>query len=437
MKVGIVGLGSRMSHVARCLKAQKADLEFAAYADPAPAGLSFLETSLGTTLNGYETLEEMLDGEALDMLMIGSPNHMHIGHLRTALKSSVLYIFTEKPVVISEAETFELLELMRAHDGMQRLMIGLVLRYAPLYQMLKDAQAKGQLGKIVSIEASEHIAPYHGSFFMRDWRRYVKYSGGFMLEKCCHDLDLYQGVTGCRPRFVSSFGGRKSFVPENRPDQDHTFPTPKIEGRVDPFTPRWGGGNADFDSDGDIIDYQTALIEYQDGANLCFHTNMYVPDEFRRFAVMGTKGMAEGDFIRNYYRVHDALTSACLIDKPKVVDASRHGHYGADEAMARDLHHYFKNGGNLPVGVLDALEAGLTAIKLDELHKGPMAQSSRKTDYFPFLLLVPASLAMVFQSYALYPHRTVYENIAFPLRVERLSKDKVEEKVQPPPEFCN
>jgi ABC-type sugar transport system ATPase subunit len=66
-----------------------------------------------------------------------------------------------------------------------------------------------------------------------------------------------------------------------------------------------------------------------------------------------------------------------------------------------------------------------------------MAQSSRKTDYFPFLLLVPASLAMVFQSYALYPHRTVYENIAFPLRVERLSKDKVEEKVQPPPEFCN
>ncbi len=54
-----------------------------------------------------------------------------------------------------------------------------------------------------------------------------------------------------------------------------------------------------------------------------------------------------------------------------------------------------------------------------------MAQSSRKTDYFPFLLLVPASLAMVLQSYAFYPHRTVYENIAFPLRVERLSKDKV------------
>ena len=30
-------------------------------------------------------------------------------------------------------------------------------------------------------------------------------------------------------------------------------------------------------------------------------------------------------------------------------------------------------------------------------------------------------IAMVFQSYALYPHMTVFENIAFPLRVEKLS----------------
>ncbi|GAB2187085.1 ABC transporter ATP-binding protein [Roseibium sp. LAB1] len=43
---------------------------------------------------------------------------------------------------------------------------------------------------------------------------------------------------------------------------------------------------------------------------------------------------------------------------------------------------------------------------------------------------VKRGIAMVFQSYALYPHMSVYENIAFPLRVERLSKDKVEEKVQ-------
>lgn len=38
-------------------------------------------------------------------------------------------------------------------------------------------------------------------------------------------------------------------------------------------------------------------------------------------------------------------------------------------------------------------------------------------------------LAMVFQSYALYPHLTVAENIAFPLKVARRSKAEVRERV--------
>ncbi len=39
-------------------------------------------------------------------------------------------------------------------------------------------------------------------------------------------------------------------------------------------------------------------------------------------------------------------------------------------------------------------------------------------------------LAMVFQSYALYPHLTVYENIAFPLKVARLAKTEVRRRVE-------
>jgi multiple sugar transport system ATP-binding protein len=38
-------------------------------------------------------------------------------------------------------------------------------------------------------------------------------------------------------------------------------------------------------------------------------------------------------------------------------------------------------------------------------------------------------IAMVFQSYALYPHMKVFDNIAFPLKVERLAKSEIEEKV--------
>ena len=42
---------------------------------------------------------------------------------------------------------------------------------------------------------------------------------------------------------------------------------------------------------------------------------------------------------------------------------------------------------------------------------------------------VERGIAMVFQSYALYPHLSVYENIAFPLRVQKLAEPQVKEKV--------
>ncbi|WP_086470992.1 ABC transporter ATP-binding protein [Devosia lucknowensis] len=43
---------------------------------------------------------------------------------------------------------------------------------------------------------------------------------------------------------------------------------------------------------------------------------------------------------------------------------------------------------------------------------------------------VQRGIAMVFQSYALYPHMSVYENIAFPLRVEKLPQAEVDKRVQ-------
>src|SRR5678815_5815557 len=37
-------------------------------------------------------------------------------------------------------------------------------------------------------------------------------------------------------------------------------------------------------------------------------------------------------------------------------------------------------------------------------------------------------IAMVFQSYALYPHMTVFENMAFALKLRKLPRDKIAEK---------
>lgn len=46
-------------------------------------------------------------------------------------------------------------------------------------------------------------------------------------------------------------------------------------------------------------------------------------------------------------------------------------------------------------------------------------------------------IAFVFQSYALYPHMSVYENIAFPLKMRKISKEEIDKKVKDVAESLN
>ena len=39
-------------------------------------------------------------------------------------------------------------------------------------------------------------------------------------------------------------------------------------------------------------------------------------------------------------------------------------------------------------------------------------------------------IAMVFQNYALYPHKTVFDNLAFPLKLRDVAKDEIEQRVK-------
>jgi len=58
---------------------------------------------------------------------------------------------------------------------------------------------------------------------------------------------------------------------------------------------------------------------------------------------------------------------------------------------------------------------------------GSLYFDGRRVDHLP-----PGErdVAMVFQSYALYPHMTVYDNLAFPLRNRRLPRTRIAEEVE-------
>ena len=362
MKVAIIGLGFRLGYLGHVFRQMDPSFEILGYYDPEPAGMAVLNEHGIPAGISYDTPEDLVRAGGFDLLMVGSPNHLHLDHIRLGLEAGVK-IFSEKPIVATIEQSYAMAALLGKY-GHDRLLVGLVLRYAPLYRDLIAARDAGQLGKIVSIEAAEHIFPYHGAFFMRDWRRYEKWSGSFMLEKCCHDLDLYNGLIGARPERVASFGGRKTFIPENDPQlegvNDVSLYHRKPSG--------WNGSDKVFDSDGDIIDYQVAIIEYANGVGMNFHTNLNAPDQFRRFAVFGTKGQAEGDFIRGFLKVTDVLSEKRVLETEYKATALSQ-HYGADEQMATEVIAHVMQGGPLPVSPLDALEAGILALATDEARR--------------------------------------------------------------------
>ena len=362
MKIGVVGFGNRIAHVIHELKKINSDANLIAYVDSQPIGKEYAINNNFFPKKNYKTLQEMIDNERLDLLMIGSPNHLHLEHIKEGL-SAGLKIFAEKPIVVNESQTMELAKLVKEF-GSDKILVGLVLRYSQHARSVRDLIDNNIIGKVISIEASEHIMPWHGGFFMRNWRRKEKYSGGFMLEKCCHDIDFYSMIVKSRPVKVASFGGRHSFIPQNKPnDSIEEYKKYNLEG--------WESQEKVFDSDADIVDHQVAIIEYENGATLAFHTNMRVPDEFRRFAVIGTNGMVEGDFVRGFLKAHDQKNNVILDENFGAAFGMTKGHYGADNLMLKDINDHLINPrlSSLPVGVIDCMEAGIVAMKIDESRK--------------------------------------------------------------------
>src|SRR5690349_3737569 len=64
---------------------------------------------------------------------------------------------------------------------------------------------------------------------------------------------------------------------------------------------------------------------------------------------------------------------------------------------------------------------------LEEISRGVLKIGDRVVNHIPSR---DRDIAMVFQSYALYPHLSVYDNIAFGLKIKKVPKEEIEKRVQ-------
>jgi predicted dehydrogenase len=360
-RIGVIGLGQRIAHVLGAMQEVGWRLEVGGHVDPDPVGAPILARAGISAGRAFAGPEQLVAAGPFDLLMVGTPNHLHFEHINLALDAG-WPVFAEKPIVRTADETFALAARL-AHATSPSLFIGLVMRSMPIVREVIARVDAGDLGEIVSIDATEHLPPEHGGYLARNWRRKAQWGGSYFLDKVCHDFDIFGRIAGSRVTRVASFGGRRIFTAERAATAPKTWDNG--EAAYSLRDAGWMGANDAFQSDMDVTDHQTAILEYENQVRLSFHANSHVSLAERRWYVAGTEGTLIADLVRNRLMVRRALSRA----KPERIDyggLTEDAHNGADQAMASDLLASLRHGAAFPVTPFESMEAGLTVMAIDE-----------------------------------------------------------------------
>ncbi len=298
-----------------------------------------------------DSYQEAINTPGIDWVLIFSPNAFHKEQILATFAAGK-NVFSEKPLATTIEDCREIFE---AHQkcGLA-FMTGFVLRYSQIYRKARELLASGYLGKVLSIDATENIAPAHGGYIMTNWRRLTRLAGPHILEKCCHDLDLLNWLVDSLPSKIAAFGDLDFFVPENehymKKYAANTFTSWEDPHRVaTPFT-----------ADKDLVDTQVAILRYRNGVKVQFQATMSNAIPERRMYFSCTEGTMALELYAStlkYKRIGDEAT--------QVINFGADGHGGGDAYIMKELYECMVNGTPPRSGGNEGLESAVTALGID------------------------------------------------------------------------
>ncbi len=321
----------------------------------------------------FETGEALLRKVSYDALIIGSYNNTHADFAIEALDSGAC-ILLEKPVAITTDQCRRLWQKFQAVED-ARVFVGFVLRYSPFYKRVSELIKDNAIGQLMAIDADENLSQSITSGFFRDWRRDDKLSGGFMVEKCSHDFDIFHMLTERRVARVFSIARRTHFVKRPREEQHRRFDSEVIRNIAfdysDIHVKQIFENTSDesiYDAESDVPDHQAVMLEYEDGVLINFMACHGQPRATRRLRAFGSNGSLEGDIDRGVILhdvPHEAHLGAETLRHDIVFDDS--GHHGADSVI-NDAFWKAAAGGEVEnlAGVREGIEAVLVGIAAEQ-----------------------------------------------------------------------
>lgn len=347
-RVGFIGTGGRSVCYASAYRDCE-DIEIAGLADPDPRHRAAMAERAGVARRApeYDDWRDLLrETPDLHGVVISTPNHLHADPAVACLERG-LPIALEKPLATHPKDCERIVAAEAANGG--RVLLGFVLRSTPFYSRIHEQISSGAIGALVSIQADELPGRSVTSVMNRSpWRRHAETSGGAMLEKSCHDMDILNWMMGCNPVSLASYGAELIFKPDaSLPDVcDRCRAAPECPYyKQPPVSSHEDAGEAllhrfisednrcIFNIDKDIVDVQSVCIQYENGAvaNFLLNLNCMGPGAGRNFHAIGTLGRIWGNLSEKKVFVH-RNASAETVAHDASGDGSGHG--GGDRLHA-------------------------------------------------------------------------------------------------------
>ncbi|MFW6414203.1 MAG: Gfo/Idh/MocA family protein [Verrucomicrobiota bacterium] len=368
--LALIGAGNRLRGLFKRLLPREPNVRLTGVYDTSPEAVAAVQDEFGACKE-YSSCEQAAGDPEVDWVAIGSYNAAHAEQIIAAVEGGK-HVFCEKPLATTVEDCLRIQEALREYN--KQFVLGLVLRYAPFYDKVKEICTDGTIGNILSMEFNETLSFNHGGYIMGGWRRFRDKAGPHMLEKCCHDMDIANWLTQSLPVQAASFGGRRFFKPENayRAEEmgSDELDRPAFEA--------WRGPQevSPFSGEGDMLDAQTAILEFANGVPASFHTNTASSLPERRFHIIGDHGTLRGDVLSGvieYAPMRHAIAKYGRMQHTAPYNALRlpfsGSHGGGDDILMENLRQVMLQGAQPKAGIYEGITSAFTSLAIDEAQR--------------------------------------------------------------------
>ena len=229
-------------------------------------------------------------------------------------------VVSEKPMTTDEKKCQRIVDAVNRTG--RDLRVTFNCRYMPAMVQVKDLLMTGVIGKILSVDAHWMLDVNHGASYFRRWHGELGKSGGLLLHKATHHLDLVNWFISANPVEVFAMGARRFYGAQSGMVKRYGLQGHGARcltcrhSKKCPFfmdikasqdlkdlylnCEQYDGYIRDrcvFHKKVDIMDTMNLVVSYDTGAFLSYSLNAFMPYEGFRYAFNGSNGRLEFEHI--------------------------------------------------------------------------------------------------------------------------------------------